>query len=69
MLILTQSSLSCVFRLDIGAGKDEHHPKCPRNKLYSQLIMYLGPVRSLNILFLSQETRVTPFFSKILETY
>lgn len=31
------------YWLDIGAGKDEHHPKCPRNKLYSQLIMYLGP--------------------------
>jgi hypothetical protein len=30
--------------LDIGAGRDTHHPKCPRSKLYSQLIMYLGPV-------------------------
>ncbi|KAE8821835.1 IQ domain-containing protein IQM1 [Hordeum vulgare] len=31
------------YWLDIGAGKDVHHQKCPRNKLYSQLIMYLGP--------------------------
>ncbi|GJN18595.1 hypothetical protein PR202_gb05769 [Eleusine coracana subsp. coracana] len=32
------------YWLDIGAGRDMHHPKCPRSKLYSQLIMYLGPV-------------------------
>jgi hypothetical protein len=32
------------YWLDIGAGRDTHHPKCPRSKLYSQLIMYLGPV-------------------------
>ncbi|RLN24669.1 IQ domain-containing protein IQM1 [Panicum miliaceum] len=31
------------YWLDIGAGRDLHHPKCPRSKLYSQLIMYLGP--------------------------
>uniref|UniRef100_A0ACD5VMA7 Uncharacterized protein n=1 Tax=Avena sativa TaxID=4498 RepID=A0ACD5VMA7_AVESA len=31
------------YWLDIGAGKDVHHQKCPRSKLYSQLIMYLGP--------------------------
>lgn len=31
------------YWLDIGAGRDHHHPKCPRSKLYSQLIMYLGP--------------------------
>uniref|UniRef100_A0ACD6AF32 Uncharacterized protein n=1 Tax=Avena sativa TaxID=4498 RepID=A0ACD6AF32_AVESA len=31
------------YWLDIGAGKDIHHQKCPRTKLYSQLIMYLGP--------------------------
>ncbi|CAO2203783.1 unnamed protein product [Urochloa humidicola] len=40
------SSSSCepfFYWLDIGAGRDQHHPKCPRTKLYSQLIMYLGP--------------------------
>ncbi|XP_051224639.1 IQ domain-containing protein IQM1 [Lolium perenne] len=31
------------YWLDIGAGKDVHHQKCARSKLYSQLIMYLGP--------------------------
>ncbi|KAL5229296.1 hypothetical protein ABZP36_017561 [Zizania latifolia] len=31
------------YWLDVGAGRDMHHPKCPRSKLYSQLIMYLGP--------------------------
>ncbi|CAM0881414.1 unnamed protein product [Alopecurus aequalis] len=31
------------YWLDIGAGKDVHHQKCTRSKLYSQLIMYLGP--------------------------
>uniref|UniRef100_A0A453EY09 Calmodulin-binding protein n=1 Tax=Aegilops tauschii subsp. strangulata TaxID=200361 RepID=A0A453EY09_AEGTS len=42
-VIVTARSLFCIFRLDIGAGKDVHHQKCPRSKLYSQLIMYLGP--------------------------
>ncbi|PAN30093.1 hypothetical protein PAHAL_5G273200 [Panicum hallii] len=40
------ASSSCepfFYWLDIGAGRDMHHPKCPRSKLYSQLIMYLGP--------------------------
>ncbi|CAL4956115.1 unnamed protein product [Urochloa decumbens] len=40
------ASSSCepfFYWLDIGAGRDQHHPKCPRTKLYSQLIMYLGP--------------------------
>ncbi|OEL17087.1 IQ domain-containing protein IQM1 [Dichanthelium oligosanthes] len=40
------ASSSCepfFYWLDIGAGRDQHHPKCPRSKLYSQLIMYLGP--------------------------
>ncbi|TVU34173.1 hypothetical protein EJB05_16003, partial [Eragrostis curvula] len=32
------------YWLDIGAGREVHHAKCPRSKLYSQLIMYLGPV-------------------------
>jgi hypothetical protein len=32
------------YWLDIGAGRDMHHPRCPRSKLYSQLIMYLGSV-------------------------
>lgn len=36
--------MNSVSRLDIGAGREVHHPKCPRSKLYSQLIMYLGPV-------------------------
>jgi len=43
------ASSSCepfFYWLDIGAGRDLHHPKCPRTKLYSQLIMYLGPVRA-----------------------
>ncbi|EEE54836.1 hypothetical protein OsJ_02283 [Oryza sativa Japonica Group] len=31
------------YWLDVGAGRDMHHQKCPRSKLYSQLIMYLGP--------------------------
>ncbi|GJN15395.1 hypothetical protein PR202_gb02306 [Eleusine coracana subsp. coracana] len=30
------------YWLDIGAGREIHHPKCPRNKLNSQLIMYMG---------------------------
>jgi hypothetical protein len=32
--------------LDVGKGRDLHHQKCPRSKLNSQLIMYLGPVRA-----------------------
>ncbi|XP_062213603.1 IQ domain-containing protein IQM1-like [Phragmites australis] len=31
------------YWLDIGAGRDLHHPKCSRSKLYSQLIKYLAP--------------------------
>ncbi|KAL6609486.1 hypothetical protein ACP70R_039455 [Stipagrostis hirtigluma subsp. patula] len=30
------------YWLDIGAGREIHHPNCPRSKLNSQLIMYLG---------------------------
>ncbi|XP_062180663.1 IQ domain-containing protein IQM1-like [Phragmites australis] len=29
------------YWLDIGAGREVHHPNCPRSKLNSQLIMYL----------------------------
>ncbi|KAG8044965.1 hypothetical protein GUJ93_ZPchr0008g14053 [Zizania palustris] len=31
------------YWLDVGSGREMHHQKCPRSKLYSQLIMYLGP--------------------------
>ncbi|AQK80108.1 IQ domain-containing protein IQM5 [Zea mays] len=31
------------YWLDVGKGRDLHHQKCPRSKLNSQLIMYLGP--------------------------
>ncbi|CAN6345615.1 unnamed protein product [Urochloa humidicola] len=30
------------YWLDIGAGREIHHPSCPRSKLSSQLVMYLG---------------------------
>ncbi|CAL4895222.1 unnamed protein product [Urochloa decumbens] len=30
------------YWLDIGAGREIHHPSCPRTKLNSQLVMYLG---------------------------
>ncbi|CAN6354097.1 unnamed protein product [Urochloa humidicola] len=30
------------YWLDIGAGSKVHHPSCPRSKLNSQLVMYLG---------------------------
>ncbi|RLN28329.1 hypothetical protein C2845_PM05G27010 [Panicum miliaceum] len=30
------------YWLDIGAGREIHHPSCPRSKLNSQLVMYLG---------------------------
>ena len=41
------ASSSCepfFYWLDVGSGRDLHHHKCPRSKLNSQLIMYLGPV-------------------------
>ncbi|PWZ33141.1 IQ domain-containing protein IQM1 [Zea mays] len=31
------------YWLDVGKGRYLHHQKCPRSKLNSQLIMYLGP--------------------------
>jgi len=34
------------YWLDIGAGREIHHPSCPRTKLHSQLVMYLGMVRT-----------------------
>ncbi|XP_066312022.1 IQ domain-containing protein IQM1-like [Miscanthus floridulus] len=40
------ASSSCepfFYWLDVGNGRDLHHQKCPRSKLSSQLIMYLGP--------------------------
>ncbi|AQK53077.1 IQ domain-containing protein IQM1 [Zea mays] len=40
------ASSSCepfFYWLDVGKGRDLHHQKCPRSKLNSQLIMYLGP--------------------------
>lgn len=40
------ASSSCepfFYWLDVGNGRDLHHQKCPRSKLNSQLIMYLGP--------------------------
>ncbi|WVZ69994.1 hypothetical protein U9M48_018703 [Paspalum notatum var. saurae] len=40
------ASSSCepfFYWLDVGAGRDVLHPKCPRSKLTSQLITYLGP--------------------------
>ncbi|XP_066309028.1 IQ domain-containing protein IQM1-like [Miscanthus floridulus] len=40
------ASSSCepfFYWLDVGNGRDLHHEKCPRSKLNSQLIMYLGP--------------------------
>lgn len=40
------ASSSCepfFYWLDVGNGRDLHHHKCPRSKLNSQLIMYLGP--------------------------
>ncbi|KAF0916249.1 hypothetical protein E2562_005868 [Oryza meyeriana var. granulata] len=39
----SSSSEPFFYWLDVGAGRDIHHPKCARSKLYSQLIMYLGP--------------------------
>nr|CAB3460544.1 unnamed protein product [Digitaria exilis] len=30
------------YWLDIGGGREIHHPSCPRSKLNSQLVMYLG---------------------------
>jgi hypothetical protein len=33
------------YWLDIGGGREIHHPSCPRSKLNSQLVMYLGMVR------------------------
>ncbi|OEL27984.1 IQ domain-containing protein IQM1 [Dichanthelium oligosanthes] len=30
------------YWLDIGAGREIHHPSCPRSKLNSQLVMYMG---------------------------
>ncbi|PWZ34293.1 IQ domain-containing protein IQM3 [Zea mays] len=43
----TNSSCEPFFYwLDVGKGRDLHHQKCPRSKLNSQLIMYLGPVRA-----------------------
>ncbi|EES18807.2 IQ domain-containing protein IQM1 [Sorghum bicolor] len=30
------------YWLDIGGGREIHHPSCPRTKLNSQLVMYLG---------------------------
>jgi len=41
------ASSSCepfFYWLDVGAGRDLVHPKCPRSKLSSQLITYLGPI-------------------------
>jgi hypothetical protein len=39
-----------VFRLDVGEGKEINLERCPRLKLLSQCIKYLGPV-SLRKLF------------------
>lgn len=33
-----------MYRLDIGEGKEVNLEKCPRIKLQSQCIKYLGPV-------------------------
>ena len=33
-----------MYRLDIGEGKEVSLEKCPRSKLQSQCIKYLGPV-------------------------
>ena len=33
-----------MYRLDIGEGKEVNLEKCPRSKLQSQCIKYLGPV-------------------------
>lgn len=30
------------YWLDIGGGREIHHPSCPRSKLNAQLVMYLG---------------------------
>ena len=35
----------CMYRLDVGEGKDLDLPECPRAKLKKQCIKYLGPVR------------------------
>jgi hypothetical protein len=35
------------YWLDIGGGREIHHPSCPRTKLNSQLVMYLGIVSSV----------------------
>ncbi|RWW31805.1 hypothetical protein GW17_00003562 [Ensete ventricosum] len=36
-----------VVRLDVGDGREMNLEKCPRSKLQSQCIEYLGPVRNL----------------------
>ncbi|KAG2625303.1 IQ domain-containing protein IQM1-like [Panicum virgatum] len=38
----TSSTEPFFYWLDIGAGREIHHPSCPRTKLNSQLVMYLG---------------------------
>nr|CAB3477395.1 unnamed protein product [Digitaria exilis] len=56
------ASSSCepfFYWLDIGAGRDQHHPKCPRTKLYSQLIMYLGPNERAAYEVIVEEGRLT----------
>ncbi|XP_062202632.1 IQ domain-containing protein IQM1-like [Phragmites australis] len=46
------------YWLDIGAGRDMHHPKCPRSKLYSQLITYLGPNERVQYEVIVEEGRL-----------
>ncbi|KAF8671010.1 hypothetical protein HU200_050288 [Digitaria exilis] len=56
------ASSSCepfFYWLDIGAGRDQHHPKCPGTKLYSQLIMYLGPNERAAYEVIVEEGRLT----------
>lgn len=38
-----------MYRLDIGEGKEVNLEKCPRSKLQSQCIKYLGPVSPSSI--------------------
>ena len=45
-ILIGHSCLYLPIRLDIGAGREIHHPSCPRTKLNSQLVMYLGMVRT-----------------------
>ena len=43
-LLKSDFLLIALFRLDVGEGKEINLERCPRLKLLSQCIKYLGPV-------------------------